>query len=58
MCGVSLGDGMLIEDLYSFLGIQNVFDVVRHVRWFEHLEHKSGCQAECPLAEKLKVVGL
>ena len=32
------------EVLYSLLGVQSVAELVRRgrLRWFEHLEHKSG----------------
>ena len=41
---MSLKDRKCSEDLCSLLGIQCVADVVRHrrLRWFGHLEHKSG----------------
>ena len=44
MCGVSLKDRKRSVDLYSLLGVQSVYDVVRRgrLRWFEHLERKSG----------------
>ena len=45
MCGVSLKDRKCSVDLYSFLGIQSVTDVVRsgrrRLRWFGHLERRS-----------------
>ena len=43
MCGVSLKDRKRSVDLYSFLGIQSVADVVRRgrLRWFRHLERRN-----------------
>ena len=44
MCGVSLKDRKRSVDLYSLLGVQSVNEVVRRgrLRWFGHVEHKSG----------------
>ena len=44
MCGVSLKDRKCSVDLYSFLGVQSVDEVVRRgrLRWFGHVERKSG----------------
>ena len=44
MCGVLLKDRNSSVDLYSFLGVQSVAEVVRRgrLRWFGHVEHKSG----------------
>ena len=46
MCGVSLKYRKRSEVLYSLLGVQNEAEVVRHgrLRWFRHLECKSGCR--------------
>ena len=43
MCGVSLKDRKRSVDLYSFLGVQSVDEVVRRgrLRWFRHVERKS-----------------
>ena len=43
MCGVSLKDRKRSGDLYSFLGVQRVAEVVRcgRLRWFGHVERKS-----------------
>ena len=42
MCGMSLKDRRHSENLYSFLGVDRVADVLRHgrLRWFGHLERK------------------
>ena len=60
MCGVSLSDRRLGEDLYdSLLDIQKVADVVRHgkSRWFGHFEHEG--KSEWVLAcRNMKVAGV
>ena len=44
MCGVSLKDRKCSVDLYSFLGVDSMAEVVRHgrLRWFGHVERKNG----------------
>ena len=44
MCGVSLKDRKRSVDMYSLLRVQSVAEMVRHgrLRWFGHVEHKSG----------------
>ena len=40
MCGVTLKDGKLSQELLDWMGIESVADVVRkcRLRWFGHLE--------------------
>ena len=44
ICRMSLKDKKQSEVLYSLLGVQSVAESVRcgRLRWFGHLEHKSG----------------
>ena len=44
MCVVSLKDRKQSEVLYSLSGVQNMAEVMRcgRLRWFGHVEHKSG----------------
>ena len=42
--GVSLKDRKRIDVFFSLLGVQSLADVLKHgrLRWFGHVEHKSG----------------
>ena len=43
MCGVTLNDKILLEELLSRVGVEPVGDIVRRgrLRWFGHVERKS-----------------